>query len=102
MLIELRYARRHRQNRRRRRTIVVCALAIALVYWIPWAFAYQLRVIVPTANLRYYVFTRADGVLYYVYWPLIRFSSIAETTFWGSMTVIHERDRTPWTFTSGP
>ncbi len=80
--------------RRRRRWIIL--LVIAAGYYLSWCFAWQIGLVAPRANMRYYYFSEnesLDKAFFVVYWPMIRLGEVIETTRWGASGAIYYRER---------
>ena len=88
-------ARRRNLDVRRRWLI---ASGAALLYFLPWFFRFEIRLIGPMANMRYYYFvddpdTCLDRGFYYLYWPMIRLSYLMDEWRYGERCCIHHADR---------
>jgi hypothetical protein len=64
---------------RRRRVVLSAAVLAIAVYGAVWALRWELDIVQPTANLRYFYYGRApctlqDSALYWTFWPAYRFS----------------------------
>ncbi len=74
----------------------ILLLIASAYYYIPWCFAWQIGLVKPRANLRYYFFSENKSIdicLYSLYWPMIRLSEAFETTHWGAHYAIYYRKR---------
>lgn len=81
---------------RRRRRWWIILLVFAAVYFLSWHFAWQIGLVAPCANMRYYYFSENDSVdkaLCAAYWPMIRLNEVVETTRWGARFAIYHRER---------